>query len=236
MTLVIVGIFLVLIVGGIAWTLFRPTDWAVRGVSSIMPEVLFRVDTSERAIALTIDDAPDPLVTPGLLRELRAAGAKATFFVIGSNAEAHPELLEAIRKDGHQLANHLFTDRMSASLSDEEFRQELLRTDALIGPLDAPRWCRPGSGVITPRLVRIMKEEGYAAVVGTAYPIDLYANVEVTTNQFMDNLRPGAILVIHDGGVRRQKNVEVLSDLLPRIRHMGYRLVTLTELHNLGGR
>lgn len=80
-----------------------------------------------------------------------------------------------------------------------------------------------------------MKEEGYAAVVGTAYPIDLYANVEVTTNQFMDNLRPGAILVIHDGGVRRQKNVEVLSDLLPRIRQKGYRLVTLTELHNLGG-
>ena len=60
MTLLIVGIFLVLIVGGIAWTLFRPTEWAVRGVSSLMPEVLFRVDTSERAIALTIDDRARP--------------------------------------------------------------------------------------------------------------------------------------------------------------------------------
>ena len=183
---------------------------------------------------MTIDDAPHPDVTPGLLRELRAAGVHATFFVLGSNAEAYPALVEAIRNDGHELANHLFEDRMSARLSDEEFRQELRRTDSLIGPLDPPRWCRPGSGVITPRLVRIMQEEGYTAVVGTAYPVDLHAGIDVTVRHFLENLRPGAILVLHDGGGMREKNVRVLAALLPRIQDKGYRVVTLTELSRMG--
>ena len=234
MPAILVAVSLLLVAVALAWALLRPPDWLLKRVSTQYPEVVFRVDTDERAIALTIDDAPHPDVTPGLLRELRANGVKATFFIIGSYASAHPELVDSIRAGGHELANHLFTDRMSAGLSNEEFLDELLRTDALIQPTGPPKWCRPGSAVITPRIIRLMEENDYTPVVGTAYPVDLYTGVDLTVAQFLENVRPGAILVVHDGGPDRKDNVQVLSELLPRLKEEGYRLMTLTELSKLG--
>jgi peptidoglycan/xylan/chitin deacetylase (PgdA/CDA1 family) len=187
-------------------------------------------------VALTIDDAPHPDVTPGILRELRTHGAKATFFIIGQHAAAHPDLVQAIRADGHELANHFYTDRMSARLNDVQLADELTRTDALIQPLGAPRWCRAGSGVLTARMVRLMQAHGYTAVAGTAYPVDLYTNVRLTVLHFLQNVRPGAVLVLHDGGPRRANSVRAVSLLLPRIREMGYRIVSLGELTRLAER
>jgi peptidoglycan/xylan/chitin deacetylase (PgdA/CDA1 family) len=231
--LIVVAV-LVLIAVKVVRTLLRPSDWVLDAVSTYYPGVVFRVDTKERAIALTIDDSPHPDVTPGLLRELRTAGVHATFFVIGANAEAYPDLVDSIRTNGHELANHLYTDRMSAGLPDEEFVVELLLTDALIRPAGPVKWCRPGSGCLTPRIVRLLNENGYTPCVGTAYPVDLIATVEWTVAHFLENVRPGAILVLHDGQSSRQDNVQVLADLLPRLSEMGYRQTTLTELSRLG--
>jgi peptidoglycan/xylan/chitin deacetylase (PgdA/CDA1 family) len=228
--IVIILALVIILLVVVGWTLFHPTDWAVKRVGDFYPGVVFRVTTRERAVALTIDDAPHPDVTPGILNELRRHGARATFFVIGANAAAHPLLLEAIRADGHEIANHLYTDRMSARLRDAEFVDELKRTDALIQPPDAPKWCRAGSGVLTARMVRRMQEHGYTAVAGTAYPIDLYTNVRITVLHFLRNVRPGAVLVLHDGGPARATNIRTVSLLLPRLREMGYRIVSLGEL------
>lgn len=218
------------------WTLFHPTDWAVKRVGEFYPGVLFRVTTSERVVALTIDDAPHPDVTPGILRELRAHGARATFFIIGRHAAAHPDLVQAIRAEGHELANHFYTDRMSARLSDAVLTDELTQTDALIQPLESPRWCRAGSGVLTARMVRLMQAHGYTPVAGTAYPVDLYTNLRLTVIHFLRNVRPGAVLVLHDGGPKRANNIRAIALLLPRIREMGYRIVTLGELSRLAER
>jgi peptidoglycan/xylan/chitin deacetylase (PgdA/CDA1 family) len=203
-------------------------------VSGLDPDVVFRIDTKEKAIALTIDDAPHPEVTPGILSVLREHGTRATFFIIGSNAEAHPELVDSIRAGGNELANHLFTDRLSASLSEEEFLDELRKTDALIQPLESPRWCRPGSGVITKRIARLMRQNGYTPVAATAYPVDLRTGVGLTVTHFLENVRPGAVLVLHDGGPTRGETIEVLEQVLPRLDEMGYRATTLGELSKLG--
>jgi len=233
--ILLIAILLIVVVAiAVVWTLTHPGEWALKRVGGYYPSCLFRIATRERALALTIDDAPHPDVTPGILDELRKHDATATFFVIGAYAQAHPELIDAIRADGHELANHLFTDRMSARLNDADFVDELRRTEALIQPLDSPKWCRPGSGVLTTRIIRRMQEHGYTAVGGTAYPVDLYTNVQVTARHFLRNVRPGAILVLHDGGTRRASSIRVLSVLLPRLREMGYRVVTLGELCRLG--
>ena len=74
----------VLIAGGtLLWSVLNPADWMLDEMSEQLPGVVFRIDTGERAIALTIDDAPHPDVTPGLLRVLAAHDARATFFIIG---------------------------------------------------------------------------------------------------------------------------------------------------------
>jgi len=231
---IIITIVVLTVVVVVARTLLRPSDWVLEQAAVFYPGAVFRIDTKEKAIALTIDDAPHPDVTPGLLRVLRDTGVKATFFVIGSHAEAYPELVDSIKADGHELANHLHTDRKSVGLSDEEFVEELLRTDALIAPTGPPKWCRPGSGLISKRIIRLMNENGYTPCLGTAYPIDLYTTVDLTVAQFLENVRPGAILILHDGGTSRQDTIQVLSTLLPRLRSMGYDLETLTALSRLG--
>jgi peptidoglycan/xylan/chitin deacetylase (PgdA/CDA1 family) len=230
MTVIIVVVVLLLVGLAVMWALHRPSDWVVKRVAGYYPGTIFCGDTRERLIALTIDDAPHPDVTPGILRELRANGVRATFFILGANASAYPELIEAIRADGHELANHLFTDRISARLSDHDFVDELRRTEELIQPLGSPKWCRPGSGILTPRLVRLMQKSGYTPVAGTAYPVDLRSSIGFTVTHFLRNIRPGAILVLHDGGSKRINSIKVLAALLPRIRERGYRMVTLTEL------
>jgi peptidoglycan/xylan/chitin deacetylase (PgdA/CDA1 family) len=235
-TFILIACVVLLLAALGAWTLVRPSDWLLARVSRLDPDVVLRVDTTKRLIALTIDDAPHPEVTPGILRVLREHRTHATFFIIGSHAEAHRELVESIRSAGHELANHLFTDRMSASLSDEEFVEELQKTDRLIQPLRSPRWCRPGSGVITKRIARIMRMNGYTPVAATAYPIDLRTSVDLTARQFLENVRPGAVLVLHDGRPDRKRTIEVLERVLPRLEGMGYRATTLAELNKFAWR
>ena len=230
MTLLIVAGAVVLLGLAVVWVLLHPSDHVLRRIARFYPDTIFCGDTRERVVALTIDDAPHPDVTPGILRELRANQVRATFFIIGANAKAYPELIASIRADGHELANHLYTDRVSARLSDQAFVDELRRTDELIQPLESPKFCRPGSGVFTSRIVRLMRADGYTPVAGTAYPVDLRTGIRFTVAHFLQNIRPGAILVLHDGGSRRVNNIKVLATLLPRIRQRGYRMVTLTEL------
>lgn len=211
----------------------RPERWMHRAAEASLPAVLFRVETDFLAVALTIDDAPSPEVTPGLLDVLRRHGVKATFFVIGSRAEQHPELLEAIRADGHELANHLYEDRPSIHLSDEEFVRRLRRTDALIRPAGPLKWCRPGSGWIDDGMVELLHQNGYRACLASVYPLDLVAPRRVTVWQFTSNVRPGAILVLHDGGSQRAGNVEVLDEVLTWLEDAGYRVGTVSELVQL---
>ena len=211
----------------------RPEGWMHRTAERALPSVLFRVETDQRAVALTIDDAPSPEVTPGLLEVLRRHGVKATFFVIGGNAERYPELLADIRGDGHELANHLYRDRPSIRLSDEEFVARLRQTDAIIRPPGPLKWCRPGSGWIDDRMVELLHQNGYRACLSSVYPLDLVAPPAATVWHVMNNVRPGAILVLHDGGPERAGNVAILDEVLTRLAEEGYRVTTVSELVGL---
>ena len=238
---VIVSLLAIAVIGT-GLLLLRPTDRLLDFVSEQLGGALLRVPTRERAIALTFDDAPSPGLTRDILARLAADDARATFFVIGSYAARYPESMDAIRRDGHELANHLYTDRRSAALSDTEFVEELRMTDALLFP---PRkgevqpdrkWCRPGHGELNRRLVRLMRADGYDPVLATMYPLDLRLPVGLTVRHVEANLRPGAIFVLHDGSDDRRRTLDVLDRLLPSLRSRGFRLVTLSELTRLSTR
>jgi peptidoglycan/xylan/chitin deacetylase (PgdA/CDA1 family) len=66
---------------------------------------------ASKRIALTFDDGPDPVRTPALLDALAALGAKATFFVVGKDVDAHPEVCARIAREGHELGNHTYNHR-----------------------------------------------------------------------------------------------------------------------------
>ncbi len=226
----LVGLMALLMMGMLVQFILKPGRWQQRGMTGFLPEALVRVDTDSLAIALTIDDAPHPEVTPHILEILRRHGVHATFFIIGSQAAAHPELLQAIVDDGHELGNHFYYDRPSIQLEDDVFEEALLRTDALIRPLGPVQWCRPGSGWLDEGMIKIMAKHGYRPCLASVYPLDLTTPRKMATWHFTINADPGSILVLHDGGLARLGTLETLEEVLPQLREQGMRVVTVTEL------
>ena len=208
---------------------YLPPKWLLRGFASRYPDVLFDVRTEQPVIALTIDDAPHPDVTPQLLKVLKKHGASVTFFVLGEHAKAYPELLGAARDAGHELANHMYSDSKSAGLPSLRFLEELLQTQDLLEPFGGSRWCRPGTGVINQRIVKLMVDHNFIPTLGSAYPLDLRVPEYLASQQLLMTARPGAILVLHDGP-ERTKTLRILDRILPKLISKGYRFVTLTEL------
>src|SRR2546425_6226480 len=94
--------------------------------------VIQRYGRKKNAVALTFDDGPDPTWTPLILDTLASRGAKATFFIIGENAELHPELLRRELRDGHEIGNHTFTHPNLAFVGPRLTRYELSATERLI--------------------------------------------------------------------------------------------------------
>ncbi len=74
----------------------------------IYPRALWRMNPKEKVVYLTFDDGPIPEATPFILQTLRERGIRATFFMVGENAWRYPELLEAVRKEGHAIGNHTY--------------------------------------------------------------------------------------------------------------------------------
>lgn len=90
------------------------------------------------AIALTFDDGPNPATTPKVLEILKKHGIKATFFMVGTNAAANPELVKRVKAEGHLVANHSYDHKDFHTLTDEQVRVEIEKTDGILRPLVGP--------------------------------------------------------------------------------------------------
>lgn len=203
---------------------------AVLPLSRRYRDVLFFVPTEEKVVALSIDDGPSA-ATDQILATLRANDAKATFFIIGRNAAQRPDAIERIDSSGHEIGNHLFTDRVSARLSKSDFARELAATDSIIRKYQVPRWFRPGSGWYTESMLTTAKHFGYQCVLGSVYPFDPQVPwTWYTRRAILHALRPGAIIVLHDGEERGVRTAKVLAELLPSLRKLGYRIVSVGDL------
>ena len=186
-------------------------------------------------IALTIDDAPDARTTPVILDTLGAYGAKATFFVITSQVRASDGVLDPVlvrlRRDGHEIGNHLTQDRVAIRLDSAAFEADLARADSILRPYSPSRWARPGSGWYSRRMVRTMRRAGYDCALGSVYPADAGLGWPWLSERYiLMHARPGAIIILHDRGARGDRTAEVLGRVLPALRARGYQIVTLSEL------
>lgn len=189
-------------------------------------------------LALTIDDGPDPEVTPAVLDLLRAHGAHATFFVIASRAEAHPALLRRIVAEGHAIGNHSFQHRHNFSLlGPAGSTAEITRGQAVLERLTgrSPRWFRAPAGLRNPFLDPVLHRLGLQLVSWTRRGFDTRErNPATVLARLTRGLRPGDILLLHDGHCARDATgrpviLEVLAPLLEQSRRAGWRWVTLDE-------
>ncbi|MGA5560559.1 polysaccharide deacetylase family protein [Streptomyces platensis] len=200
------------------------------GASPPHPEVAFQLSTERREIFLTFDDGPHPGYTPDVLRILRRHGACATFFVIGENAVEFPGLLRAIADDGHAVANHTWSHPQLTALPPGAVRDELGHTSDLIEEVlgTAPDLARAPYGDWDEPSLDICNALGMSpvgwAIDSQDWTLPGAGNIAYTV---LDQLRPGAIVLSHDGGGERGQTVEALDRYLPRLLDEGYRPVRI---------
>jgi peptidoglycan/xylan/chitin deacetylase (PgdA/CDA1 family) len=182
-------------------------------------------------VALTIDDGPDSVSTTLILDQLQRHGARATFFLITSRLQGQEPLMRRLRAEGHELGNHFTQDRPSIRLTLPAFEADLLVAHRNLVSWGEPRWARPGSGWYSQEMIRVMRRHGYRCALGSVYPFDAaIPSVSWAVSYILRNVRPGAIIVLHDGGSRGRRTARVLAEVLPELGRLGYRVVTLSEL------
>jgi len=180
---------------------------------------------------VTFDDGPHPATTPALVDLLNRYGARATFFLIGARASSHEDLVRRIVDGGHELGNHLLSDYPSILLSATEFRSQLVQVDAILRRFGTVRYFRPGSGFFTPRMLQIATDNSYRCALGTISPLDINSrNPQAVARRIVGKVRPGDVIVLHEGSPDRTGIVTVVESLLADLTARGYRFVTLTEL------
>ena len=190
-------------------------------------------------IAITIDDGPDPDVTPAVLDVLAAHQARATFFCIGTQAERHPALVAEILRRGHEIGNHSQHHRHSFSLlGPAGFAREISAGQATLQRLTGrrPRFFRCPAGLRNPFLEPVLARLGLHLASWTRRGYDTReTNPQKVLARLTDALSAGDILLLHDGHAARSASSgrPVILDVLPPLLHAcaarGLRPVSLSE-------
>lgn len=118
--------------------------------AALFPGVVFAGPADVPALALTIDDGPDPGTSPAVLDALDAAGIRATFMLLGERVRAAPGLAREIVARGHEIGSHMGRDEMTARLGEVALEADMAETVALLRRFAPVRFTRPGWGVPTP--------------------------------------------------------------------------------------
>lgn len=187
-------------------------------------------------VAITIDDGPDPQVTPAVLDILDAHGARATFFCIGTQARAHPDLVADIVRRGHSVENHSQHHHHNFSLlGPRGFRREILAAQHTLTELSGqpPRFFRAPAGLRNPFLEPVLARAGLQLASWTRRGYDTRErNPALVSARLLNGLAAGDILLLHDGRAARGADAQpVIVAVLPRVlaacRAAGLHPVTL---------
>ncbi len=197
--------------------------------TTLFPGCLYQMEVSAPLVALTIDDGPDPVTTPLILEELARHRAQATFFLITDRIAGNETIVHEIVRGGHELGNHLTRDEPSIGLPLAEFEASLLRAHGVLAVYGTVGWVRPGSGWYSRPMIEVIGRHGYRCALGSVYPYDTSVPWPgFASGYILRNLRPGAIVILHDGGTRGWRTIQVLRAILPELARRGYRVVTLS--------
>jgi peptidoglycan-N-acetylglucosamine deacetylase len=197
------------------------------------PWVRYQLPASHQAgktVALTFDDGPDPRFTLPILAILARARAPATFFMIGSQAAAHPDLVRRVARAGQVVGGHTWHHVRLDRLAPAEVAAEVDCTDKLLASLAGQpvRLVRPPDGAFDRSVVELLAARGVALTLWTVDSRDWtrpgVGRIEATVAR---ELRPGAIILLHDGGGDRSQTVAALPGVLGLLHARGYRAVAL---------
>jgi polysaccharide deacetylase family sporulation protein PdaB len=191
-----------------------------------------KTDCGKR-IALTFDDGPHPTQTMKILELLDEYGVKATFFVIGENAEYYPEIVAQEVSRGHEVGNHSFSHPNMSKFTEDEISAEIRRTDEAIKRAAGitPRIFRPPEGAYTQSVVRAAEKTKKQTVIWTVDTMDWAKSpCDKIVENVKSNVTSGSIILYHDHTHRDAHTYESLAVLIPYLKAQGYEFVTVSEL------
>lgn len=199
-------------------------------------QILWEVKTNKKVIALTFDDGPHKKYTPEILDILDQYNAKATFFIVGENAEKNPEIVLRMYEEGHELAIHTYSHPFKTNVPN--LMKEIKRAHETIYGITgySPTLFRPVEGQYTDGMIEAIVKEGYKVVMWS-WHLDTMDWKNPGANKIADTVLKGAkegnVVLFHDGGGKRDNTVIALKKILPELEKQGYTFVTIPELLEL---
>jgi peptidoglycan-N-acetylglucosamine deacetylase len=186
-----------------------------------------------RAVELTFDDGPHPRGTPATLEVLRAAGVRATFFLVGEQVERHAAIAAEIAAAGHDVGLHCHRHRNLLRLAPRQVREDLLRAEAAIAEATGitPRLYRPPYGILTTAALLHARRHGFAPLLWTRSGRDWRARATPDTIEVdaAAGLQGGEVILLHDADHYSapgswERTVAALPRIIERVRDAGLAL------------
>ena len=203
---------------------------------------VYRVPTREKLVALTFDDGPSPAWTPRILDELKLAGVKATFFMLGKHVAQYPDIARRVAQEGHEIENHGYAHHALIYYKPDELRSDIEQAENIIKEATGKttKYFRPPKAWATADEKKELKEMGYQVVLWSLNSKDWVTFHDKQIRHYiLHNIRPGDIILFHDsGGVftteggSRKQTVKTIFPLVQKLQERGYRIVTVEELLN----
>ena len=219
---------------GLLWFFFRPP----------FGKNIVRLNTDQRIVALTYDDGPHPPYTDQLLDVLAKHNVKATFFMIGNRIERHPETVNRVITEGHQIGNHTYSHPLLGFLPPSYVQRQIERTDDLLQQYGIAK----DSVFRAPMLTRFLP---VAHVLSKLNRTHISCNVwswdwttqnpdkitETVLKKTLSSTGTGSIIVLHDGKAEnkhanRSGTIEATDRIITALKHDGYQFVRLSDVNS----
>ena len=188
---------------------------------------IFRGSSAKKVVALTFDDGPSPY-TPQIAALLTKDRAPATFSCIGKEAAEDRAEIARLKAAGFEVENHTWDHPQLTHLSLEAILAEITRTNQIVGPA---KYLRPPYGSFNPTVSEAAASLHMKLVLWNVDTLDWkYRNVGSILRYLKAEVRPGSIVLMHDGGGNRSQTVAALPQVIGWLWSQGYSLVNIDQL------
>ena len=190
----------------------------------------------EKKVALTFDDGPHSQYTQEIISILEEYSVKATFFVIGKNAEEYPDIVKKEAENGYEIGNHTYTHPKIPKISPLSLENEIEKGEDALFKItgERPAIFRPPGGFCNKDVGNIAAKKNYSIILWTVDTRDWeIPSTEKIIDTVKEKLRAGAIILFHDYVFGESNTPEALRTIVPYILSEGYEIVTISELLGL---
>jgi len=207
---------------------------AMANAAIAMPPIVWRGNLHLHEVALTFDDGPSPVYTPQVLAVLAQNNVAATFFLIGQQAAAYPDLVRREAAAGNAVEVHSWSHPDLNWLSPAQIAAQLENTCQVINDalgMHEVAFFRPPYGDVNNTVLAVARQLGLTAVMWDVDPRDwARPGISAIINRVLAQVHNGSIILLHDGGGNRSQTVAALPEIIAALRQKGYTFVTVSRL------